>query len=277
MKKINLILLAIIVGVLSSCSPSSSTLMTFNIRYQNAKDKENSWENRKQDVISFIEEYNPAILGLQEDVKKTIAELNKSLPKYSYIGVGIDGKTKGEYAAIFYDVTKYRVINNMTFWLSETPNVPTKGWDASAARICTYGAFVQKKGKDTLHVFNTHFDRKGSISKEKAAELVVKKIKELNLLEKHLVFMGDLNSRQNDKAIKTLNNVLDDAAKITKTPFTGPKGTFNFFNKTYKPLIQIDYIFTKNLKVMSYKHLDNKRKNGLWLSDHLPIIIEVEH
>lgn len=274
MKKIALILLTIIFCI--SCT-SSSTLMTFNIRYQNASDKQNSWSYRKEDVISFIKSYNPDILGLQEDVKNTIAELNKSLPKYNYIGVGIDGKTKGEYAAIFYDTTTYQVVDEMTFWLSETPNVPSRGWDASAVRICTYGAFVSKKGKDTLHVFNTHLDRKGRESKEKATELIINKIKELNLLEKNIVFMGDLNSRVTDKNILALNKVLDDAAKISKAPFAGPKGTFNFFNKDYKPAIQIDYIFTKNLKVISYKHLDDRRKNGLWLSDHLPILIEVQH
>lgn len=260
-----------------SCSPTKSSLMTFNIRYDYPTKNENHWTHRKQDMINFIKNYKPDILGIQEGAKRTVTDLNKFFPKYQYVGTGVDGKTDGEFTAIFYNASKYRVINDNTFWLSETPDKPSIGWDAGLIRICTYGVFVNKKSRDTLHVFNAHFDHKGRQAKIKSAELIMNKIIEFKISQKNIVVMGDLNSRLTDKNIKNLNKVLDNASEITKTPFTGPKGTFNFFNKTYKPSIQIDYIFTKNLKVMSYKHLDDKRKNGLWLSDHLPILIEIEH
>jgi endonuclease/exonuclease/phosphatase family metal-dependent hydrolase len=269
-------ILIVIIGLVLGCT-SSSTLISFNIRYNNPKDKENSWDNRKLDILSFIENYNPDILGIQEGSNYTVSWLNESLANYQYIGIGNDGKTGGEYTAIFYDTTKYKVIENTTFWLSQTPNKSSIGWDASAKRICTYATFVSKRGKDTLHVFNTHFDHRGNISKKKSAELIIKKIDELDLSQKKVVVMGDLNSRQTDESISTMNNALDDGIEISKASLIGPKGTFNFFNRNYTPLVRIDYIFTKNLKVLNYKHLSDRRKNGLWLSDHLPILIEIEH
>ena len=36
---------------------------------------------------------------------------------------------------------------------------------------------------------------------------------------------------------------------------------------------RIDYIFTKNIKILDYKHIDKKLPSGLWPSDHLPILI----
>jgi len=274
--KTNIFILIVLTGLIIGCSPTS-TLISFNIRHDYHTDKQNSWGNRKQEVIEFIKKYDPDIIGIQEGAKKTVSMLNKSLENYQFVGVGVDGKTKGEYTAIFYNTSKYKAIKDMTFWLSETPNIPSIGWDAEVIRICTYAAFVRKSSKDTVHVFNAHFDHKGRKAKEKSAELIIKKINELDLLQKNIVVMGDLNSRIKDKGIKKLNSMLDDGAKISKAPDIGAKGTFNFFNKDYKPSIQIDYIFTKNLKVLNYKHLNDKRKNGLWLSDHLPILIEIEH
>jgi len=274
MPKITCILILLCMFIFGCAKPS--TIISFNIRYENKWDKDNGWNHRKQEIVRFIENYNPDILGVQEGSKRTVTFLTEALPKYQFIGIGANGKTGGEYTAILYNTSKYNVINSNTFWLSETPNKSSKGWDAAGIKICTYGAFIPKKGKDTLHIFNTHFDHRGHKSKEKAAELILKKIDEFNLAKKNVIVMGDLNSRPTDKGIKAINKVLDDAIEISKTPLTGPKGTFNFFNKTYKPAVRIDYIFTKNLKVLSYKHLDDKRENGLWLSDHLPVLIEIK-
>ncbi len=272
----NTIILLFISTLVLSCAPTS-TIISFNIRYNNPNDKENSWDNRKQEVIRFIENYNPDFLGVQEAVKSQVNMLDKSLPKYQYIGIGRDdGSSKGEHTAIFYDTTKFKLIDSQSFWLSKTPNKVSVGWDAALSRICTYGAFKRLRSKDTIHIFNTHFDHRGRVSREKAAELIINKINALNLWKKSIVFMGDLNSMPSDKTIKTLNAVLDDGIEVSKTPLQGPQGTFNRFNKNFKPYRRIDYIFTKNLKVLNYKHLTDKRDNDLWLSDHLPILIEIK-
>ena len=112
--------------------------MTYNIRYNNPNDNENWWENRKEEVVHMIKYYHPDIFGIQEGLNDQVNYLNNSLPNYSYTGVGRDdGKEKGEYTAIFYNSDKFELINSKTYWLSNTPNKVSVGWDASMERITT--------------------------------------------------------------------------------------------------------------------------------------------
>lgn len=251
------------------------SLMTFNIRYNNPKDNENNWEHRKNDVINLINNYRPDILGIQEGRSDQVWFIEKNISHYKRIGLGRNGTTKGEYSCIFYDSGKLKLIEHNTIWLSETPSKVSIGWDASTTRICTYGAFVYNRKKDTIHVFNTHFDRSGRIAKEKSAELILSKINEFGLNDSKVVVMGDLNSLPNTNPIKKLENNLADAQKISEQPLQGPQGTFNYFRPNYTPKSQIDYIFIKNLKVKSYMHIDDKTQNNRWLSDHLPVMVEI--
>ena len=88
--------------------------------------------------------------------------------------------------------------------------------------------------------------------------------------------MGDLNSSPTEKAIENLKTLLEDTFEIARYPAYGPIGTFNKFNTNFIPEGRIDYIFTKNLMVEKYRNIDDRRKNNLWLSDHLPVFVEIE-
>jgi len=169
------------------------------------------------------------------------------------------------------------VHDQFTFWLSETPEKPSVGWDASMERICTYAAFTDKTKNDTLHIFNTHFDHIGEIARENSAKLILKKIEELGLLSKKVIVMGDLNSKPSEAPVSVLKSSLRDAFEFSfKKPY-GPIGTFNNFDENIIPENRIDYIFTRNLKVLSYRCINDKRKNALCISDHLPVFTEILH
>src|SRR5687767_14565511 len=77
-------------------------VMTFNIRYNTKNDSLNAWPHRKDNAASQIKFHNVHILGVQEALHDQMMDLSQSLTKYRYTGVGRDdGKTKGEYSAIF--------------------------------------------------------------------------------------------------------------------------------------------------------------------------------
>ena len=117
----------------------SITAISYNIRYNNPKDGINVWENRKETVSIFLNEENADFIGLQEVVHPQLLDLIGALKTYTYIGVGReDGKTKGEYSPIFYKKQKYTLLKSNTYWLSETPNIVSKGWDASLAVSYTH-------------------------------------------------------------------------------------------------------------------------------------------
>ncbi|MEQ1555061.1 MAG: endonuclease, partial [Ferruginibacter sp.] len=136
----------------------SLKLITYNIRLDVAVDGENDWTHRKAFLASQIVFYAPDIFGVQEATPNEMVDLDSMLQTYSHIGNGREGIGKGEASAIFYNKSKFKIKNETTFWLSETPNVMSKGWDASYLRVCTYALFTDIKNKKTFWVFNTHLD-----------------------------------------------------------------------------------------------------------------------
>ncbi len=252
------------------------TAMTFNIRYDNSHDGDNQWKFRKDEIIDMIQYYHPDILGIQEGLNNQVQFLNKHLTSYNYIGIGReDGNQKGEYAAIFYNGEKLEKLHFETFWLSETPHQVSVGWDASMERIVTYGVFKSKTTGDTLHVFNAHYDHMGKIAREKSSELILSILRQKKIEKSTLVIMGDFNSNPNSSPIQLLCAVVDDTYTTSEMKAYGPTGTFSDFKVLPKLNHRLDYIFTKNVRVKSCRIIDDRRKNNLFLSDHLPVFVEI--
>ncbi|MFK5957680.1 MAG: endonuclease/exonuclease/phosphatase family protein [Lutibacter sp.] len=266
----------LIVALISNFTIAQSTkIISYNIRYANKTDKENNWDNRKAKIITLLKNNNPAIFGIQEGLKTQVNYIDSSLVNYKYIGIGRDGEDKGEYSAIFYDTTKFNLKISNTFWLSQTPDSISIGWDANLKRICTYGLFENINTNKNLWIFNTHFDHIGNIARENSAKLILSKINQINTRNFPLILMGDLNLTPEEAPIQLFKSSLDDPLKISKTSLVGPKGTLNGFSLG-KVWEKIDYFFTKNITILSYTHIDDLKNCNKHISDHLPIMIEVK-
>ena len=250
--------------------------ISFNIRYDNSWDKEHSWQDRKTAVVKILKNYKPAIFGIQEGLLNQVNYIDKNLKDYHYIGVGRDdGKTKGEYSPLFYNYTKFKLLKRGTFWLSKTPEKPSKGWDAALNRICSYGLFKSVKSGQIFWVFNTHFDHKGSVARLNSAKLILDKITALNKNKYPVVLMGDFNGTPDKAPIKLLKNKLIDAKEVAKNPFKGSGGTFNGFNNA-QTKTRIDYFFISKIKVLKYSPITQMRANNKFVSDHFPIFMRFE-
>ncbi|MBD0776700.1 endonuclease/exonuclease/phosphatase family protein [Maribacter sp. ANRC-HE7] len=247
--------------------------MTYNIKYDNTKDTVNNWNDRKESMIKLIRHYDPAVVGMQEVLHRQITYIDSALTDFSYIGVGRnDGQQKGEYSPIIYNHTKLKVLKSNTFWLSPTPEKISKGWDASLERICTYGLFENKTDQSKFYFFNTHFDHRGIIAREKSAELILKKIQEINLQGYPVVLTGDFNLSPEEKPIQFLKKNLHEGKDYTLKTFYGPSGTFSGFDPNRILDHKIDYVFVKGFNVQSYIHIDDRMENNKHISDHLPIL-----
>ena len=252
-------------------------IISYNIRYDNKWDKKNLWTLRKHRLSQLLKDYDPSIFGIQEGLIPQVEWIDSTLENYNYVGVGRDdGMVKGEFCAIYFDTTQYEVLENSTFWLSDLPNQVSVGWDAALERICTYGLFKKKMSGEMIWVFNTHFDHVGIRARKKSSELIIKKIKELNTQLLPVVLMGDFNTNPNSDPIKILKNELQDALEISSTGLRGPKGTFNGFDIKHPMDNRIDYIFVKDIEVISYRHIDDRLNNNRHISDHLPVMITVQ-
>lgn len=272
----NLILL-ICAFVCFNFNAQNLNVMTFNIRLSLDSDKENSWENRKNDALQLLGYYHPDVFGVQEAVPQQMTDLKTGLKDYDFVGVARDdGANKGEYSAIFYNTEKLQVLQSGTFWLSETPDQPSKGWDAAYNRVCTYALFKTKKGGRKFWAFNVHFDHVGNIARENSSKLILEKINTLNPRNFPVVLTGDFNLTDKTEPIKIISKTMSDSFYNCRKPHYGPTGTFTGFDVNTVPKDRIDYIFTKGLSCQSIRTINDRRENLLYPSDHFPVLAELK-
>ena len=271
-------------NILLAVSLSSQTLnvMSFNIRYNTSSDKENAWPNRKNKVAGQILFHDVHVVGVQEAQHDQMMDLKERLVRFKYVGVGRDdGKTAGEYSAIFYDTTRVKLLKSETFWLSETPAVPgSKSWDAAITRIVTWARFRDIKTKKQFFVLNTHFDHLGKKARAESARIILQKVKTL-AGKLPVIVTGDFNTPPSDEPYQLIveaNNKdrLTDSKAICATAHYGPTGTFNDFRTKERDNEPIDYIFIKNkVKVLKHGTL-SQAWEGRFSSDHFPVFATVE-
>ncbi|HOO84726.1 MAG TPA: endonuclease/exonuclease/phosphatase family protein [Prolixibacteraceae bacterium] len=271
----------IIIGLLYflcvySLNAQTTNIMTYNIRYATDNDLENSWENRKEAMATLLSHYQPELFGIQEGLHHQLEYLIANLPNYSYIGIGRDdGKALGEYCAIFFDTTVYSVDSSNTFWLSETPEKVSLGWGANYHRVCTYGFFTHKESGREILIMNTHFDHQSELAREQSAKLILQKIEQINNKHLPVVLMGDFNANPETLSISIIRGKMNDAFEISKTPHYGPTGTFTGFDANKVIDNRIDYVFVKGFEVKSIVHIDDRRNDNFFVSDHLPVLVEL--
>jgi endonuclease/exonuclease/phosphatase family metal-dependent hydrolase len=273
MKKLSLLLL-----VVTSISWSQNLkLMTYNIRLDVASDGLNAWSYRKDFMGEQIKEVNPDIIGFQEALPHQINELLERLSNYQKSGIGREINGIGEASCIFFNPSKFELQKEATFWLSETPNEVSKGWDAACNRVCSYVLLKDRVTQKSFWVFNTHLDHVGEVARDKGIELILQTIANQNTQNLPVIFMGDFNSLPSTQRIIHLKSLLLDAYDVPTHLKSGPIATFNGFQNNYNPNDRIDYIFMspKKCTVKNYTVLVSSREKR-FPSDHFPVYIEIE-
>jgi len=286
-KNLLILCIAIIYAFSGFAQSQEDTLIfaTYNLRIRTKADKGvRSWKNRKNQIAHLIREHQFDVFVAQEIAnRRQQKDLKKLLPEYQNIAYGRNNQkgTKGERLAIFYNKDKFLLQEQGFFFLSETPDKVSKGWDAKYNRICMYAKLSEKDGAKDFYVFNTHFDHIGVLAREGSAKLISAKITELTSDSVQVFLMGDFNSPPSDTLFYTVlssqfydcQNAGDNTAEDSLS-----QGTFNDWlgNETYFDEMQrIDYIFVKNVNVILYKVLHDKFIDEIYPSDHFPVKIKI--
>ncbi|MBR7012372.1 MAG: endonuclease/exonuclease/phosphatase family protein [Muribaculaceae bacterium] len=236
---------------------------TYNIRYKNQGDsvKGERWSKRCQVMCDQINFMSPDIFGAQEVLHSQLVDMLNGLDGYDYIGVGRDdGKTGGEYAAVFYKKDRLRLLDHGDFWLSETPDRPGLGWDAACVRICTWGKFtgMTATNDEAFYFFNLHMDHVGVVARREAAKLIVTKVREI-AQGAPVIITGDFNVDQKDEiySIFVQSGVLKDSYQSARQRFA-ENGTFNAYDINIYTDSRIDHVFVSpEVQVESYGILTN--------------------
>jgi len=278
MRFVILLLASVLLGSLraaASLAPAPLRVATYNLRFNNPDDGADAWPNRKEMVKNLVRYHDFDVFGTQEGLRGQLTGLAE-LPGYAFVGRGRDdGKEAGEHSAIFYKKARLQLLQTGDFWLSQTPDRPSKGWDATCCnRLCTWAKFKDLQSGREFFFFSAHFDHQGTEARRQSGLLLVKRIKEI-AQSAPVICVGDLNSTPDTEQVKTLQAQFGDAYLLTQTPAYGPVGTFNGFELNAPLRERIDYIFvSRSSTVRSYAVLTDSLR-GHYPSDHFPVLAEV--
>jgi endonuclease/exonuclease/phosphatase family metal-dependent hydrolase len=250
---------------------------TFNIRLDTEVDKENQWKNRAAVVSQLIDFHDFDVLGTQEGFHHQLQDILKALPQYAVYGKGRDdGEQAGEHSAILYKKDKFELLAQGDFWLSETPEKPTLGWDAKCCkRICSWVYLKDKKTKKSFYFFNAHYDHQGVTARKESSKLILEKIKTI-AKDKPVIFTGDLNGNHSSDPYLIIANsdILKDTYQQVKQPYAN-SNSFNGFGAQLKGNSIIDHVFvSKHFKTHKWGLLTDSYQ-GKYPSDHFPVLIKV--
>ena len=272
--KLRVVLLLAFLMVFSNSHGQKLNVMTYNIRLDNASDKENAWPHRKTFLSSQVLFLEPDILGVQEALPNQVDDLKEALVDYKFIGVGREGDHKGEYSGIYYNSKKVEVEYEDTFWLSSTPEKVSMGWDAACERVCTYGLFKIKESQQKIWVFNTHLDHIGQTARKEGMQLILDKIKTVNSGNLPVLIMGDFNVEPDSEVVAKIKTQLSDSREKAAIVF-GPEGTFNAFKYDEPVTKRIDYIMiSETINVEKYATLSSAI-DFKFPSDHFPVFVRL--
>lgn len=254
---------------------------TYNLRYDTPKDSLDRWQNRVTPIAQLIQFHEFDIFGTQEALKNQLDDLSKQLPQFERYGLGRDdGKDAGEHSAIYYKKDRFELVNKGDFWLSETPEKPSLGWDApSNIRICTWIQLKDKTSKKSFFIFNAHYDHRGMLARKESSLLILKKIAEI-AKEQPVILMGDFNGDHNSEWYKSLakSDLLEDTYHMVSAPYA-LNGSSNGFRTGEKFPVNntiIDHVFvTKHFKGHKWGILTDTYV-GKFPSDHFPILTVLE-
>lgn len=258
-----------------ACNRTSEIkVMSYNIRLSSGTIEADSiyhWEHRKQASLNLMHEEQPTVFGLQEACPDQMDYMVENLPEYGYIGVGRDdGKRKGEFMAIFYKKDEIELLDGGTFWLSQTPDQVTKGWDAACFRTCTWTILKKKDTGKKFVYLNTHLDHKGQEARKESIKLIVAKAEELTGGKLPVFITADFNSPTTNEIFKPMQEAMLDAR--VEAPVTDERGTLNCWGTT-PPGVVIDHIFYRGAEAQKFEVLRDKDYGAPYVSDHYPVML----
>lgn len=247
-------------------------IMSFNVLCGGRDD--HWWTDRTSLVCQIIKEAKPSSFGVQEAHIGWIHALCEGLPEYDYVGVGRDdGKEGGEFSAVFYLKDKFTASDFGNFWISETPEKPSKGWDSACIRNATFVRLTDREnGKSYIH-FNTHLDHVGRTAQINGAKMIQEKAASFKGVP--VVCTGDFNVLQGSDCYKTMiSGNMGDARFMA--PDSDDKWTFHgFMPEEIKHIIDFVFVDEKTVKPLKFRVID-KKIGGKFYSDHNAIYADIE-
>ncbi|MCR5019048.1 MAG: endonuclease/exonuclease/phosphatase family protein [Bacteroidales bacterium] len=259
----------------AACKPKDNdtlVVMSYNIRNSHANDGDNNWEIRRSATPAMLEAVKPDIFGIQEAYPEQENYIVEQCPEYAAFGVGRDdGVDSGERMSVIYNTKILQKEDGGTWWLSETPDEPSIGWDAKCRRTATWVKMKDLRNGKHFFFVNTHLDHVGVIARREGLKLIVSRIREMDPTIP-MVLTGDLNVEPADSCLMVLDSLML-SARATATV----SDTTASFNNWEGPLTIIDYIYyTGFSKADEFRVVTESFDSKPFISDHYPIVSKLK-
>jgi len=248
-------------------------VMTYNLRFASTAEP-NSWAERRPAMRALLLQERPHVIGTQEGLHQQILDIETDLgPYYDWIGTGRAGGNRDEFMAIFYDTRRLAPVEHEHFWLSDTPEVAgSNTWGGDSIRMVTWVRFRDLgNGGRQFYVLNTHLDNASQYARERAAELIGRRIAGLDR-SLPLIVTGDFNVAAHKNPVYDtmlcagLVDTWDTAAERSRLYST---------LHNYRPLVpdgdRIDWILATPGVTANRSRINTFSLNGQFPSDHLPV------
>lgn len=252
------------------------SVVTFNVAAAfGSKLDDTDSMTRSSRFANYMNDIKPDLIGTQEMNSYWLNNLKTGLGDYESYGIkrGGDSEEKNsEMNALFWNKSRFSLIEKNTFWLSETPQKQSKytytdengnKGEAGCYRICSFVVLFDKKTEQKLIFLNTHLDNASEQAANFGAKVIIDKTNELKSKygnKVHIVLTGDFNETQNNTAYKLVKDKLNDCTDSSKKTATYQE--WGYRSTQNEP---IDFIFTSG-KGYDYTVLNNL--NGGYISDH---------
>lgn len=271
MKRLFLIFAAVVLlplAVSAKGEKEGIVAMSYNIRYGTAEDGTNSWQYRYPASAMMLDDQRPDVVGLQEVLYDQFEYLGSVLDKfYKIVGVGRDdGKKGGEIMAVMYNTKTTKLLKWGTFWLSDTPDEPSRGWDGACNRCATWAVLKDKASGRKFFFVNTHIDHVGVEAQEKGVKLLADKIGELNRDALPVIVTGDFNMEVSNAFLSPMKDGFQNArsaAVVTDDHFS-----YNGWGKAHDT---IDYVWFDGFTCTRFETVTKSYYERTFISDHFPV------
>ncbi len=242
-------------------------VMSYNIRLGSAQDGTNSWALRYSATEEMLKDQKPDVFGVQEALDYQIRYI-EDMCGYESVGVGREnGKAEGEHMSIFWNKKTLKMLKWGTFWLSETPQKPSMGWDAACFRTATWALMKDKRTGEKFYFVNTHLDHKGAEAQKNGLNLIMDKIAGINTEGLPMVLTGDFNMEPSNPNLAELDARMQSARKIAAQ--TDSHATYNGWGKASKV---IDYIYVSGFSSCpEFRTVTDRYADRKFISDHFPV------
>ncbi|SNR36272.1 endonuclease/exonuclease/phosphatase family protein [Halorubrum vacuolatum] len=283
--------------------------MSYNVRYANRYDHHDVWSMRREGLTALVRFHDPDVVGLQEPLPEQRRDLEAALPGYEFVGRGRRADGTGEACPIAVRRDRWRIVDSGTFWLSDTPNEPSTGWDATHPRIATW-AHVEPRGNDDggerevggeredaddgILFLTTHLDHEGERARLEGARLIRRRLPRL-ADGRPVVLVGDFNCTAGSPPHRALiggsdgveagdpsvepgsdGGTLVDAAAAASLRH-GPRTSVTDF-ETLIANRRIDHVLVSpGVEVDAFATLADRDDRGRYPSDHLPVLARLRY